>query len=219
MSKHIPLKITIQLANKNVILANNPTDGIIARLYFDMQKEEGVFNGDYSQKLKFLTMSDGIYHCSNPIYKINYIDNDFLTKNFDNNMFEELGDKPHTASVHNKLSGRYKSWLESYETTNVDKVHFYIHANFEMIEKLFTNLRYIGKKASLGYGKIKKITLEEIDEDYSLVKDNQAMRHLPNIDKYSNLENKNKALMVLTHPYWKNSNNKDICILSERRYF
>lgn len=216
---HIPLKITIELANKNVILSNNPVDGIIARLYFDMQKEEGKFNGDYNQKLDFITMSDGIYHCSNPIYKINFIDNDFLTKSFDNSMFNEVGDKPNLSAVHNKLSGRYKSWLESYEITNVDKVFFYIHADYETIIKLFSNLRYIGKKASLGYGKINKIIIEEIEEDYSLIKDNQAMRHLPAIKKYKSLENKSKALMFLTHPYWRKTEKQEVCILPERRYF
>ena len=219
MQSHIPMKISIELENKSVILANNPVDGIIARLYFDKQKAQGTFNGNYSQKLNFLTMSDGIYHCSNPIDKVNFIDNDLLTKNFDNQMFNEFGDKPDSSTVHNKLSGKYKSWLETYETTNVDKVYFYLHGDFEVISTLFENLRYIGKKASLGYGKIAKIQVEEIENDYSLVKDNQAMRHLPNIKKYQNLENKNKALMPLTHPYWKRANNKQVCILPERRYF
>ena len=219
MNKHIPLKITIELANKNVILSNNPTDGIIARIYFDLQKEQGIFNGDYKQKLDFLTMSDGIYHCSNPIYKINYIGNDFLVKSFDNDIFYAFGDKPHAQSVHDNLSGRYKSWLESYETSNVDSVYFYVNGDFDELTRLFKNLRYVGKKASLGYGKIKKIIIEEIDQDYSLVKDNNAMRHLPAIEKYKDLNNKSKAAMPLTHPYWKRSGDKSLCVLPERRYF
>lgn len=216
MSEHIPMKITLDLEFNEIIIANNPFDGVLARVFFDKQKEKGLFNGDYTQKLDFLTMSDGVYHASNPIYKINFLSNEFLTKSFDNKLFNMIGKNPTAPTLYNKKSGRYKSWLESYEKHNVEKVIYFIKGDYEIISKLVANLRFLGKKASIGYGKIDKIIIEEIETDYSLVKDNCAMRHLPAIDKYKSLSDKKKGYFNLTHPYWKKGC-ESVCIMPERR--
>lgn len=209
--KHIPLKITFELANSEVLITKTPFDGILARLEFDSQKEQNKFNGDYSQRLKFLTFSDGIYHASNPIFNVNFIDNEFISKNFDNKLYKEIGKKPDVPALYEKGSGRLKAWLVSFEKISTDKVIYYVNGDFEKIAELLANLRYLGKKASIGVGKIKSITIDEIENDLSLVQDNKAMRHLPNIPKYQNLKNIGKVLLPLTHPYWKKGND-EICL-------
>ena len=218
VSDFIPMKITITLEHREVLIANNPFDGVLARIYFDKQKSDSIFNGDYSQKMDFLKMSDGIYHTSNPVYNINFLSNEFLIKNFDNKLFEKIGDKPFVGTLYNKQSGKYKSWMESYVKKNVDEVVYYTNGDFDVICSLLEDLRYLGKKASLGYGKVSKVRVEEINEDMSLVYNNKAMRPLPAIEKYSGLDDKSKALYNLTHPYWERGN-EEICIMPERRVY
>lgn len=209
------MKITIRLQHKEILIANNPFDGVLARIYFDKQKEEGTFNGDYKQKLDFLTMSDGVYHTSNPIYRINFFGNEFLTKSFDNKLYTEIGKQPFKKNLHNKQSGQFKSWLESYEKSNVDEVVYFVKGDFEIISSLLENLRYLGKKPSIGYGKVESIAIDEIDEDYSLVKDNKAMRPLPGINKYKDTVYMAKGYHNLTHPYWERGNESS-CYMPER---
>lgn len=208
---HIPLKITLELENAEVLITKTPFDGVLARLEFDRKKEHGMFNGDYSQRLEFLSFSDGIYHASNPIFNINFIGNEFMSKNFDNKFYKEIGKNPNIPALYEKGSGRLKAWLVSFEKISTDKITYYVKGDFEKIADLLKNLRYIGKKASIGFGKIKSISIDEIENDLSLVQNNKAMRHLPDISKYQNLKNIGKVLLPLTHPYWKKGND-EVCL-------
>lgn len=221
MNKHIPLKITLHLEeNSRAMLSNCPTDGILAKLYFDKQKALNEFDGNYEQVLPFLKKSDGIYHSSCPIYKINALSNEFITKRLDVDLLKELGEEKLSKAVFDSSSGRYKNWFENFEVQCIDEVYFYVNGNYDVLCDLLSNLRYIGKKSSLGFGKVIKIVVEETKEDYSLVKNNEATRYLPNIEKYKNLNSIVKRKMYMTHPYWNcgNGRDKEICIVPQRRY-
>ena len=56
------------------------------------------------------------------------------------------------------------------------------------------NISHIGKKRAYGYGKILDISIDEQDDDHSLIRDEQAMRWLPYKEGFRQVR--------LTPPYW-----------------
>jgi len=203
MSCFIPMKITLFLEDGLCKLSDMPCDSILAKLYFQQQINLNKFNGDYKQQLPFLKFSDGIYHTSKPNYTISHISNEIITKKFDYKYFIALnGDISSQKTLSNKVSGRYKNHIISYEVIFTKEIVYYINGDIDIVKNLLKNLNYIGKKTALGWGKISKITIDEIDNDLSLFKNNIPNRHLPNIKKY---KTKNMALLniPLIHPYWK----------------
>lgn len=213
MGRYVNLKITFKMSqNSDVVLPNSAFDSILARLYFDKQKAENTFNGDYGQELPFLEKSDGVYHTSFPIAKIKAFQNRTIAKNFDKVGFASIGGKINS-EMEDTQRGRYKAWFESFEAMVVDKVVYYVRGDIDVIYNLLKGLRYLGKKASIGMGKIKETIIEEIKDDYSLVQNNSPMRNLPSIEKYNNLNNSSKVLMPLNPPYWKNYRSVE-CVIS-----
>ena len=213
MGRYVNLKITFKMSpNSDVVLPNSAFDSILARLYFDKQKSENSFNGDYDQELPFLEKSDGVYHTSFPIAKVKAFQNRLITKSFDNAHFASMGGNI-MASMEDTLRGRYKAWFEHFEAMIVDKVIYYVRGDIDVIYDLLKGLKHLGKKASIGMGKIKETIIEEIKDDYSLIKNNSPMRNLPSLEKYSKLENSSRVLMPLNPPYWKNYRSVE-CIIS-----
>ena len=213
MGRYVNLKITFKMSpNSDVVLPNSAFDSILARLYFDKQKSENSFNGDYDQELPFLEKSDGVYHTSFPIAKIKAFQNRTIAKSFDKVGFASIGGKINS-EIEDTQRGRYKAWFESFEAMIVDKVVYYVRGDIDIIYDLLKGLRYLGKKASIGMGKIKETIIEEIKDDYSLVQNNSPMRNLPLVEKYYNLNNSSRVLMPLNPPYWKNYRSVE-CIVS-----
>lgn len=213
MGRYVNLKITFKLShNSDVVLSNCAFDSVLAKLYFDKQKSENTFNGDYDQELPFLEKTDGVYHTSFPIYKVKAFQNKTITKNFDKVGFALMGGKVNFA-IEETGKGRFKAWFESFEAMVVDRVIYYVRGDIDTIYDLLKGLRHLGKKASIGMGKIKETSVEEINDDYSLIRNNTPMRNLPSIEKYHNLNNSSKVLMPLNPPYWKNYRGVE-CIVS-----
>ncbi len=209
MDSFIPIKITIHLENGFCKLSNMPFDSILAKLHFQQEINDGTFDGDYYKQLPFLKMSDGIYHTSKPFYEINHISNESIVKMFDLELFLSLnGDMKGEKTILDKTSQRYKYYINRYEVFHTNQIIYYVNGNYHTICNLLKNLNYIGKKSSLGWGKILKIDIESIKEDYSLFIDKIPSRHLPNIDKYIKLPNLYKTLLPLTPPYWQTCKNE-----------
>ena len=213
MNNYTPLKITLYLENGFCNIADMPFDGILSRLYFDERVENGTFDGNYEPVIPFLKRTDGIYHTSTPQYVINSLGNITFFKAFDLNTYLETG---HKKSIQKQTlggkSGRYKSFILNYELVYTDKIEYYVCGDFEYISKLLVGLRFIGKKASLGWGKISHIDIKEIEEDLSLIKNGVPMRNLPDTDKFNTLPNIAKVLLRLQPPYWKK--NRDVSLVS-----
>lgn len=66
-------------------------------------------------------------------------------------------------------------------TTGIYRRKCFIIKNGDVKEvlRLIQYLPGLGKKVAYGYGSIKSVSVEELKEDYSLVKDGVAMRPLP----------------------------------------
>lgn len=206
MPKYIPIKITIHLENSHCKLSNMPFDSILAKLHFQQEMNDGTFDGDYYKQLPFLKMSDGIYHTSKPFYEISHISNETIIKSFNLDLYLELkGDMKNAPTITNNRSGKYKQHKVEFELIYTDKITYYVNGHFEYIEKLLQNLNFIGKKTSIGWGKVFSIEMEELKEDVSLFRDNKPSRHLPDIPKYRS-KDVYKVNIPLTPPYWRTCN-------------
>ncbi|KAB7889740.1 hypothetical protein [Poseidonibacter ostreae] len=213
MDSFIPIMITIHLENGFCKLSNMPFDSILAKLHFQQEMNNGTFDGDYYKQLPFLKMSDGIYHTSKPFYEINHISNETIIKSFNLNLYLELdGDMTYAQKILNPNSNHLRQHKIELELIYTDKITYYVNGDYEYIEKLLQNLNFIGKKTSIGWGKIFSIEMEELKEDFSLVKDNIPSRHLPDISKYKS-KNLYKVNIPLTPPYWRTCN--DIALVSK----
>jgi len=156
-------------------------------------------------------MDDGIYYASKPYYTISHISNEYIIKTFDYKFFISLhGDISSEKTLSNRSSGRYKNHFISYEIIFTNKISYYINGDIVIINKLLKHLNYIGKKTSLGWGKISTINIEELSEDMSLFKNGIPSRHLPNIEKYK-AYNMAQVNIPLVPPYWERSD--DIALI------
>jgi len=91
------------------------------------------------------------------------------------------------------------------------EIHFYARGEYCEIERLLKNhVHYVGKKASQGYGEIKNITINRIDEDRSIFFNKKPMRPIPveSCKDYIDIAAKDKIkLNIMIHPikppYWR----------------
>lgn len=203
------MKITIHLKTSVAMQKRKGAfDSILARLYFSQLEKEGIFDGDYAQKLPFLDMTDGVYHASFAIFNgvYNY-DKEVMVKSFDHDMYAKFGEivNKNGKGKGNVITtnGAYKNGFYNIERLGVDKILYYARGDGEEISSLLKNLRHIGKKSSLGWGEIEKIEIEKIDEDYSLVKDGLIMRNIPKENSLGVEDTGRVSLFRLQHPYWK----------------
>ena len=199
------LKITLFLENYAVV-SPNPFDGVLAKLWFEKEKQEGIFDGDFFKRIPFLKYDEeGFYHISNPIFEKVTLANQVLHKNFDvDRYFSMFENEKKTKGLYALANGRYKSHQAYFEKAYIKEIVFYACGDLNVIKELLQGLTAVGKKSSYAWGKINKITIEEISEDWSIVKDKKLMRHVPLNSKYLEDLNEDVAyrLMPLTHPYW-----------------
>lgn len=66
-------------------------------------------------------------------------------------------------------SGRFRNWMIRLPLFPPGDVVFSYCGDFQTIERLFGHLRFLGKKASIGFGAVGCVTVETREEDRSLV--------------------------------------------------
>jgi len=184
-------------------------DSILAMLYFNKLKNSNEFDGDYEQRLEFLDMTDGVYHTSFPIFNgVKYYDKEKLIKTFDHDMYAKYGEiVAKNGKAKGKVltvQGKQKNEFFSVERIGIDSIVYYVRGNQDVIEDLLKKLKFIGKKSSLGWGKVNRIEIENTLSDYSLIKDNQLMRNIP-VKNSLNFSSNKISLFRLIHPYWMRS--------------
>lgn len=205
------LKITIELANSICIEPSKGAfDSVLAMLYFNKLKSAGKFNGDYSQKLDFLAMSDGVYHTSFPVVEGEAVmyDKEQLIKSFCHEHYAKYGEivakNGKSKGLINTVQGKYKAGFFSLERISADRVVYYCKGDIEIITSLLERLHFLGKKSSLGWGKVKLINIEETKEDFSIIKHGNLMRNIP-VKNSFNISSNKRMLFRATHPYWSKS--------------
>lgn len=199
-----PLKLIISLGTP-AILSNNSFDGVLAKLYIQKLKNNGVFDGNYATPLPFLAQSDGIYHASHPIFVTNKVANHSIFGHFDTSLYLKYSIKPRTAPF-DSARGAFKNKMETFELQYIKDVIVYLKGDVDAICDLLQYLRFIGKKSSNGFGQITRMVIEEIEQDLSIIGENgQLMRNVPCIDKYKNTPQTSKFYGRVSPPYWDKS--------------
>ncbi|XRP97790.1 hypothetical protein ACO3UB_08325 (plasmid) [Methanocaldococcus sp. 16A] len=100
-------------------------------------------------------------------------------------------------------SGFFRDFMINHIYIPAKTVTFYVCGDKEELEELLKGLPGLGKKTAIGYGFIKEFSIDEADEDYSLVKDGKAMRPIP-IKACKEAED--IALLAYKIPYWAKRN-------------
>lgn len=213
------LKITLHIDGSVAMQKNSGAfDSVLAMLHFNEQKNAGTFNGDYTQQLDFIECTDGVYHTSFAVFgNVGYYDKEALIKKFDHDLYARYGtittsnDKP--LQFVKTVQGPYKAALFSVERMEIDTIAYYVRGGKERIASLLRRLKFIGKKSSLGWGKIKRITIEETIEDLSMVKNGKLMRNLPVTHPLVVRRGNDKvALFRPQHPYWSKTGLVECCM-------
>ena len=106
-----------------------------------------------------------------------------------------------TGPANNPSSGGFKSYYEERNLLLTDFLVFHAYGNKEEVERLLNQLSGVGKKLAVGFGRISRVEIDEIEADYSLFTPNEKpSRNLPAED-FPNL----KAQIIASRsmpPYW-----------------
>lgn len=103
--------------------------------------------------------------------------------------------------------GQFKDYMIKLVTFHVKNISFYVKGNAKMIADMLQDLPALGKKSSVGFGFFNCFKIENTKKDYSVIKDNIAMRPIPiSICEFYD----DMAVMNFKPPYW--STNVTKCV-------
>lgn len=104
-------------------------------------------------------------------------------------------------------SGPLRNWAMSLAYLPATKAVFYAKANAEELRRSLAHLPALGKEANVGWGEISSFDIEEIEEDWAVVKDGKAQRMIPQwaLRSYEEL-----VPMAYRSPYW-DKRNVELC--------
>jgi len=99
--------------------------------------------------------------------------------------------------------GHFKSYAMQHVYIPTEKVVFFVRGDYQFIQKMLTNLIAIGDDIRIGYGFIRNIKYEKMQEDHSIVYNSLAMRPIPVefLDEYDDI-----ASLPYRSPYWDRKN-------------
>lgn len=150
-----------------------------------------------------------VYHSSVAIYNQANLMMDTIYKRFTDKETYLLTKKQQQGRIHTN-SGFFKDFMIHYPILLTDTLTFYCNGDKKELDRLLNNLSFIGKKTSIGSGKILNYTIQSIEEDYSFFKDNKIMRPIPSKFKLPLLEGMIIQRQSYKPPYW-DKNNMTMC--------
>lgn len=195
------LKITFTLSSPVILDRTTTIDGILLSAYYSYMKSKGnniPFDKEH-KTVNFIYKEKGVF--SGSVWYINK-DEDV---SFD---FESFVKKPEYKKIFNNTGKRkvtdaqFKAYLGSEETMIVDNLYFYIKGNRNTIKSLLEAKVFgIGKKQSVGFGTVKNIFIEEIEEDKGFIL-NSSTPSKPLPIKDFQVDTVKVAQMRRMPPYW-----------------
>jgi len=205
-----PLKIIFELASPMAL--TYPWiffDGLIAHLYWRKHSPELYRSlpskvvvkklGDIIPHIP-LKKTGKIFHASISLYNL---ENKYVVSLYKKFFERKLDYSRMRRKKIDKSRGWFREWKIQLIYIPVKKVYFYANGIYSEIDELLSGLPCLGKKGAAGFGFIKKYSIVEIDEDYSIVKDGKAMRSIPisMLDWCSDV-----VSMAYRPPYWSKEN-------------
>jgi hypothetical protein len=111
--------------------------------------------------------------------------------------------------------GHFRAYMMNITHVTTRTVSFYVNGCLDEVLRLVSFLPGLGKKVVDGCGQFKSVSVDELSEDFSLVKDGVAMRPLP-----VSLGFRGEVLMrtAWRAPYW-DKQNIDVCVVPGSKVF
>lgn len=210
---YIPLKINLKV--KPPIYLNNPflhLDSIISYLCFRDALDELFYNLPTERTIKTSNLSlpikktNDVYHASIGIYGGNIrLYNDKLYKRFTDKQTHKLTKKQQKGRIKTN-QGHFKDFKINMPMLITNEITFYANADKKELKRLLQHLTYIGKKTSIGSGRVHDIKITETKEDYSFFKDNKIMRFIPAAFKIPLASGMSFQKSTYKPPYWDKTN-------------
>lgn len=182
-------------------------------LFYCMPTEETI---DVSLLNIPLKRTSDVYHSSVGIYANN-------VKLYRDTIYKRFTDKETHKLTHRQQKGRiktnqghFKDFMINLPIIITDTITFYCNGDKKELERLLSHLTSIGKKTSIGSGRIRNITITETNEDYSFFKDNCIMRPIPATMDVPVFEGIIFQQQPYKPPYW-DKNNVCMCIVPENQ--
>ena len=115
------------------------------------------------------------------------------------------GDFPFPRGRIRRGSGFFKDFYLKVVYVPARRVVFYATGEVEEVRRLVSRVHALGKERNIGFGFVKRVEVEEVEEEWGLVKDGVAMRPIP-VEYLSYYED--AAYMAYKPPYWSSKNIK-----------
>jgi len=173
-----PLKITFDLAFP--LMLNHRwihLDGIIGHLIWHRANDPNRFDCkaptpiDEKKFKRTITLKDGIPCASVGVFE----EEDYRAVNYVKRPEPDLMSKGKLDIA----SGYFRAWRLAGVYNPSLQVTFYAHGRKDLLEELFADLTHLGDNIRMGWGLIKRMQIEQIDHDCSIMRDGVAMRPIP----------------------------------------
>ena len=208
-----PIYITSPWLHLDSILSYLCLRDALEELFYCMPTEETI---DISLLDLPLKRTSDVYHSSVGIYSDNSrLYRDTIYKRFTDKETHKLSKKQQKGRVKTN-QGHFKDFMINLPILITDTVTFYCNGDKHELERLLSHLTSIGKKTSIGSGRIRNINITETDEDYSFYKENHIMRPIPATMDIPIFEGMIFQQQPYKPPYW-DKNNVCMCIVPENQ--
>ena len=208
-----PIYITSPWLHLDSILSYLCLRDALGDLFYCMPTEETI---DVSLLNLPLKRTSDVYHSSVGIYTDN-------VKLYRDTIYKRFTDKETHKLTHRQQKGRiktnqghFKDFMINLPIIITDTITFYCNGDKKELERLLSHLTGIGKKTSIGSGRIRNITITETNEDYSFFKENHIMRPIPATMDVPVFEGMIFQKQPYKPPYW-DKNNVCMCIVPENQ--
>ena len=208
-----PIYITAPWIHLDSLLSYLCTRDALEDLFYCMPTDETI---DISLLDLPLKKTDDVYHSSVGIYDDNAkLYRDTIYKRFTDKETHKLTRKQQKGRIKTN-QGHFKDFMINLPILITNKITFYCNGDKEEITRLLSYLTNIGKKTSIGSGKIRKITVNSINEDYSFFKNEKIMRPIPATLDVPVVPGMVFEQQPYKPPYW-DKNNVCMCIVPENQ--
>ena len=208
-----PIYITSPWLHLDSILSYLCLREALDDLFYCMPTEETI---DVSLLDLPLKKTDDVYHSSIGVYSDNsklYCDT--IYKRFTDKETYKLTKKQQKGRIKTN-QGHFKDFMINLPILITDNVTFYCNGDKKELKRLLSHLTNIGKKGSIGGGRINKVIINETTEDNSFFKDGKVMRPIPATMDVPVFEGMIFQKQPYKPPYW-DKNNVCMCIVPENQ--
>jgi CRISPR type IV-associated protein Csf3 len=201
-------------------------DGILAHLLLRKLLEDNFYYLPSSMPIDFFELLDlplkkleyssdlFIYHSSISFFEKEKIYIDKIYKRFEDRKMRFMD--PGRSTKIDITRGRFKNYMINLPYLPSSEIIFFGFGDVQEIKSLLQYLPGLGKKIAAGFGFFKSFDIKEIEQDKSLInQENKAMRPIPCefLDERKNYE---KVSLSYKFPYWARGNVKLCCNVGEK---